>query len=262
MPHRHSGSPDRALITSVVRAFNVLEAFKHGKTTMRLQDVSDTLGMPVSSLQRYMHTLVMLGYLSRHPRTKAYSLTPRTLEIGASFLESSGLSKIAYPYLHRLNQVTTETCALGIFDQQDVIYISRFASYRLSYINMPVGTRVPMYCSASGRAILSKMSTERQHDILDQSNLTAYTNTTITDAVELLELISAAKQDGYAWAFGEFYPADINLGAAITDQAGMPIGAVNLSVPTSRYTLNEARRKLAPFVIETARDISASIPAS
>lgn len=260
MPKDNTKVRDRFLIASLARGFEVLETFRNNKSTMRLQDVSEAVDMPVSSLQRYLHTLVTLGYLTRHPKTKAYSLAPRTLKIGASFLESCGLSRNAYPYLHRLNQTTTETCSLGIFDRQDVVYISRFASHQLSYIDMPIGTRVPMYCSASGRAILSRLSIERQRDIINQSNLIAYTNATIIDTEELLTLVNTAKEDGYAWSHGEFYPADINIGAAITDQAGMPVGAINVSVPTSRYTLEEAQRKLASLVIETARDVSASIP--
>ena len=84
---------------------------------MRLQGVSNALNIPVSSLQRYMHTLVELGYLTRNPDTKLYTLTPQVLEIGAIFLESSGLSKNAFLYLLRLNQTTKETCSLGIYDK-------------------------------------------------------------------------------------------------------------------------------------------------
>ena len=48
------------------------------------------------------------------------------------------------------------------------------------------------------------------------------------------------------------------LGTAVVNADGYPLGAVNISVPFSRWNLEDARSQLAPKVINTARTISSA----
>jgi DNA-binding IclR family transcriptional regulator len=45
----------------------------------------------------------------------------------------------------------------------------------------------------------------------------------------------------------------------VIGEGGHPVGAINISAPTSRWTLQEMRTKLAALVLETARAVSSGV---
>src|SRR5205807_611785 len=65
--------------------------------------------------------------------------------------------------------------------------------------------------------------------------------------------IAAARAAGYAWSDQECYRGDLTIAAAVLGADGQPLAAVNISAPTSRWTLAELRSKLAPLLLQTAR---------
>jgi DNA-binding IclR family transcriptional regulator len=142
-----------------------------------------------------------------------------------------------------------------------MVYIARFPSHKRFFIHMPIGRRLPMYCTASGRAYLSALPRDEVRDILQRSALRAFTPHTLTDIPRILEIVDAARELGYAWASEECYRGDLTLGAPILGANGRPVAAVNLSGPTSRWTLAELRNQLAPLLLQTARAASGSVAA-
>jgi DNA-binding IclR family transcriptional regulator len=124
---------------------------------------------------------------------------------------------------------------------------------------MPVGHRLPMYCTAAGRAYLSALPDAEALEIVRRSVLRKFTPTTTIDVDRLLALIAAARKAGYAWADQETYRGDLTIGAAILGDDGRPIAAVNISGPTSRWTMQDLRDKLASVLLETARAASSGL---
>jgi len=121
---------------------------------------------------------------------------------------------------------------------------------------MPIGRRLPMYCTASGRAYLSALPAAEVQRILRRSALRQFTPTTLTDAAKILERIAAAREAGYEWSDQECYRGDVTIAAPILGDDGLPVGAINISAPTSRWTLTELRSKLSSVLLETARAAS------
>ena len=101
---------------------------------------------------------------------------------------------------------------------------------------------------------------EQRVALLEACDRVAYTPTTITDLPKLLALCDEAAKRGYAYAVSEYYAGDLNVGAAVLDAAGRPLGAVNISAPSTRWTMARVHKELAPLVIETARLISTRQP--
>jgi DNA-binding IclR family transcriptional regulator len=137
-----------------------------------------------------------------------------------------------------------------------MVFVARFPSHKRFLIHMPIGTRLPMYCTASGRAYLSALPAAEGQELLRQSSLRPLTPMTITDLRRIQELIAAAHVDGYACSDQECYRGDVTVAAPVIGEGGYPVGAINISAPTSRWTLEEMRTKLAALVMETARAVS------
>ncbi|WP_213875384.1 IclR family transcriptional regulator [Pseudomonas sp. dw_358] len=253
-------SPDKSPLfaSTLARGLEVINAFRAGRPSMNLPELAAATHMTKSAAQRFAYTLETLGYLRKDPQSKRYQLTPRALSLGFGFLQTDSLIDRATPYLHQLNRECHESCNLSEPDANDMIFVARFPSHNQVMIPMPLGLSLPMYCTASGRAWLSRIAASEARLMLEQMPRPAHTPATVTALEPLLEAVTKARDEGYAMTVGEYFPGDISLAAPIVDAAGIPLGAVNISVPASRWRPEDAREQLAPQLIETARSISSA----
>jgi len=241
---------------SAQKALAVLEAFGKGRRVLKLAEAAEVAEITKASAQRCIHTLEVLGYLRRDRRGTGWMLTPRALGIAHAYLSGYRLVEQATQHLVDLNRVTGESVSLSEPDGTEMVFVARFPSHKRFLIHMPIGRRLPMYCTASGRAYLSALPAAEALQLLRASSLRALTPMTVTDLRRIQELIAAAHVDGYACSDQECYRGDVTVAAPVIDEAGHPIGAINISAPTSRWTLEQMRAKFAALVMETARAVS------
>jgi IclR family transcriptional regulator, pca regulon regulatory protein len=238
---------------SVEKALAILEAFGGERRALSLAELAASVGVTTSSAQRCVHTLVRLGFLRRDPQAKRWVLTPRALAFAHAYLAGHALLEQATTHLIDLNQASGESVSLSEPDGTNMMFIARFPSLKRFYIHMPVGRRLPMYCTASGRAYLSALPAAQAQRVLRRSDLKALTPHTLTEAATILKRIHEAREVGYAWSDQECYRGDLSIAAPVLGVDGQPLAAVNISAPTSRWTLPELRSKLAPLLLQTAR---------
>jgi DNA-binding IclR family transcriptional regulator len=191
--------------------------------------------------------------------TRRYQLTPRVMQIGFNYLAADTLIDVANPFLSELTNITGETTNLTEPDDDEMVYVSRFVSTKFVPIHMPIGSRIPMYCTGSGRAYLSALPVDEALVRLEQMNRAAFTANTVTDLTMLGERLAEARQQGYATNREELFIGDMSIAAPVVGSQGRPVAAVHVVAPTSRWTFEDARQKLAPAVIDCARGISNSI---
>lgn len=243
-------------VRSVEKAFAVLNAFDGGQRTMSLVEIADKVNMSKSAAQRFTHTLETLGYLIKDSASRRWRLTPRTLEFGTAYLATDSLLEQATTYLIDLNYRTGESVNLSEPDGLDMVFLARYTSHARSFVHMPVGTRIPIYCTASGRAFLSALPDRQMRDYVDASHLHAFTTHTLIDSEAIFDRIADARERGFASAVQEYYLGDLSIAAPILATDGRPLGAVNVSCPTSRWRIEAMVTKIAPFLMETVRQIT------
>jgi DNA-binding IclR family transcriptional regulator len=258
-PKRSVPKKDPLYNQTVEKALALLEAFGDRGRALNLAEIAAATAMTKSSAQRCAHTLERLGYLRRDLHVKRWVLSPRSLSVANAYLTGHPLLEQATPHLVDLNQASGESVSLSEPDGTEMVYIARFPSRKRFFIHMPVGHRLPMYCTAAGRAYLSALPPDEASHIVARSALRSITPTTTTDVDRLLALIDDARKTGYAWADQETYRGDLSIGAAILGDDGRPVAAVNLSGPTSRWSLADLRDKLSSLLLETARAASSGL---
>jgi DNA-binding IclR family transcriptional regulator/uncharacterized OsmC-like protein len=155
---------------SLEKGLAVLRAFDAQHRTMTLGDVASATGMSKSSAQRMVHTLEMLGYVCKHPKTRRYQLTPKVMEVGYNYLAADILVDVANPFLSELANITGETVNLTEPYDCEMVYVARFVASKFIPIHMPIGSRIPMYCTASGRAYLSGLDPAEARAIWPPAN--------------------------------------------------------------------------------------------
>jgi DNA-binding IclR family transcriptional regulator len=251
------GSP--LFIVGLAKGLSLLTAFAAERPAMSLAELAVATGLAKSSVQRAAFTLESLGYLRRASDARRYELTPRSCELGCRYLETSRLVAASSPHLFDLNRRCGETVNLSEPDGTDMVFVARFPGHKSIAHHMPIGRRLPMFCTASGRAYLSRLPPASTRAVMRASERQAFTPTTVTAESRLQRLIEEAAAAGFAYADGEYYRGDVNVAAPLLRPGGVPVGAINMSVPVTRWSLQKARAELAPLIIETARAISSKL---
>lgn len=241
---------------SLEKGLAVLLAFGPDKETMNLAEIAAATGISKSAAQRFAYTLEELGYLRKDPVTRRYSLTVATLSLGYRYLLVNRHVERGYAFLVDLNRQCKETVNMSEPDGTDMVYVGRVPTMKSTPVFLPLGRRLPMYCTSSGRAYLATLPTAERARILKASERVAYTPQTVTKLDALMDICEEVSANGYAYAESQYYSGDLNVGAAILDADGAAIGAVSISAPSTRWTLEQMREELAPLVMETARQLS------
>jgi IclR family pca regulon transcriptional regulator len=241
---------------SLAKAFVLLESFGMDRRAMNLPELAAVTGLGKSAVQRLTFTLESLGYLQKDSHSKKYALTSRSLELGMRYITSSSLIESANPYLLDLNIKCGETVNLSEPDGTDMVFVASFPGHRQISVQLPVGGRYPMYCTAAGRAYLSGMAKPLADRVLHSSDIRGYTPATILDRNEIVALVDRARHIGFAFAEGEFYRGDINIAAPVFGVGGNAVGAVGVSVPVTRWSFGDACAKLGPQISDVAQTIS------
>lgn len=260
-PQSEPGEAHPLFNQSLEKGLAVLCAFSAQRRSMTLADVASATGISKSSAQRMVFTLEQLGYVRKHPLTRRYELTPRVMRIGFNYIAANPLIDLANPYLSELTNVTTETTCLTEPDGLEMVYVARFISAQFVPVHMPIGSRIPMYCTSSGRAWLSALPLDEALALLRESDRVAHTRHTLTDESALLDELALTRQRGYAINREELFLGDMTLGAPVIGSHGRPVAAVHIVAPTSRWTPEEAERRLGPALLACARSLSNSVRA-
>jgi IclR family pca regulon transcriptional regulator len=174
---RDSGSSGSAAFSqSLERGLAMLCAFSPARPLLGVSELAEELSLTRSTAHRYVTTLAMLGFLEQDAATRKYRLGPRVLDLGFTTLGTLGLHEIAAPHLRSLTETTGCTSNLAIRDGTDVILIDRVRGrpgrYHHLEFSLHVGSRLPAYCSATGKALLAYMPGKDLGQLLDSLDFT------------------------------------------------------------------------------------------
>ncbi|KQU88131.1 helix-turn-helix domain-containing protein [Ensifer sp. T173] len=243
-------------VGSSEKMFRILHAFDGPLRQMPLSDIAKVAELDRSAAQRLVYTLETLGYLRRVQNTRNYALTSRVLQFAYNYLHAHEVLHKAAPYLLQISRAVGETANLQELDGPEIVYVGRFPGQHLVNVDIMVGSRLPALFTASGTVILSRRTGAEQDEVFEQTEFRPLTPSTVTDKGLLRARIQEAAEKGYAIVANETVLGDISVAAAITDEHGRAVAAVNIAAPTTRWTIESVEAELAHHVQVAATSIS------
>lgn len=257
-----SAGGDRGLfVNSIQKGLAVLNAFTRERPRLTHAAITRITGLDKSAAQRILYTFHELGLLQKDEETKQYRLSAKLLEFGYAYLYSDPLIERAQPFLVEAHERTAETVNLAVMDGDDILLVSRLPSRHVVSLNIQIGLRIPALYTASGRAMIAQMAPDDARRFVRAAKLQRHTPTSIIDASKMMQEIDAVRAAGYSLVHQQFFSTDISVAAAVVDARKNFIGALSISVPDSRMSVEDARKKFVPVAIEAARKISLTMGA-
>lgn len=241
---------EKEYVMGLEKGLAIIEAFGFSKGPLTLTQAADLTGHSKASVRRCLLTLCKLGYALQAGRQ--FQLAPRALRLGYAYVASEPLTKVAQPILEITSEHTHESASIAVLDSQDVVFVARSTHRRSLSSGLGVGARLPAYCSATGRVLLSGQPKAHVEFILNRMSrpaLTPHTRTGIRDILREIELVHTR---GYAISDEELEIGLRSIAVPIRDGRGELVAAMSLSVSTSRMTRDQVIDTLLPE-LETAR---------
>lgn len=230
---------------TVERALQVLDVLATSRGGLRLSDLSQEMGLNISTTSRVLGALDRFGYVQRDSDTGRYRLGYRLLQLSQLVLEQSSLPELASPILTQLMEDTGETATLCIRHNDQAIVIARVECANPLRSVAQIGHAGPLYCTGHGKAMLAYMPEEETARILSVG-MPRSTPLTITTPGQMAEELSRVRDQGYAVDNGERDFELVSVAAPVWDAGGRVVATCGVSGSGQRL-----RPDLVPSVAAT-----------
>ncbi|NGM70500.1 IclR family transcriptional regulator [Natronolimnobius sp. AArcel1] len=220
-------------------------------------ELAANLELPKSTVHNYLSTLEQEEYVVNTDGT--YRLGTRFLEHGAYARSQLQIYDIAREEVDKLAAETGELANLTVEEHGYGVYLHQSRGDQAVNVDSYVGTRVPLYCTALGKAMLAHFPTDRVDELIDRHGLPKNTDKTLTSREELEAEFEAIRERGFAFDDEERLPGLRCVGAPILSNNNRVLGAVSVAGPTNRLRDNKFRQSVPERVLETVNVIELNV---
>lgn len=233
------GGKEGAIPTNL-RLLLVLEAMAEAGVPVTPTEVNQTLGLPKPTIHRLFATLENEGFIQREIDGRGYSPGRRMRKMSTGILSSLRIRTARVAILAKLAEEIGETSNIAIPDRDAMVYLDRVETKWPLRIQLPVGTRVPFYCTASGKMYLSSFDRRHLRNYALSAQLTPRTARTITDPDALIAEAMAVREQGYSTDNEEFMEDMIAVAVPILDGNGRLVSTLSFHAPAQRIAMSKA----------------------
>lgn len=261
---RQNGAADGSLTQSVGRALKILSLFSDETPSLRVGDVSASLGLGQSTTSRLLSTLEALGYVTRDQDSGRYRLGAEVIRLGGVALNDSALRRHALPELALVSSDTGLGANLSVLRRfpdggWGIFYLAHYDGAKAPRAYTLVGRRNPLHATGMGKVLLAGLPAPERDHVLSELPLPSYTANTITSVGALRQAVDQVRVQGYAVENEELAFGRACVAAPIRDHTGRVVAAMSISGPLSAIRLDEREAERAQTAIECADRISAHL---
>ncbi len=217
------------------QAANVLELIEFFASHQRpasLAEIARHFGWPRSSTFKLLGTLTSRGYLYEPCAKAGYYPAPLLAHLVNRIEQAQPVPRDVHELLEQLAEETGETAVLAAASGSHAVFVDTVESASSVRYTAPVGKRVPLHLTATGRALLSQMDEKSRHAVLKKASYTAHTDTTLLSAEAVEREIQLSIERGWFQGNAE-YSAHLG-GVALAFQIDDRCFALLVAGPTSR----------------------------
>ena len=238
---------------SLAGALDLLKFFAIERREWRVTELAKAARLHKSQVSRTLRTFEDYGFVRRN--RGQYTLG-RAFAAYASLVQTDGdLIELARPIMDKLSAQTQGTVALKIREGGETVTIDRLESRHFHRVDYPVGSRLPLNASSSGKVFLAYMAPEERRTLYQAGFFQRFTDRTKTTLTRLEKDLSLVLQRGFAISDEEHLVGTRGLAAPIFGpadrlQAALSVGLPKVLLP-DKMIIEKGRR-----VRKAALDIS------
>lgn len=250
---KSAGKERLGQVQSLVRAFGILDELCKADG-IALIDVAERVELPRSTAHRLLTTLESLEYASFDRSRGLWFVGRSAFKVGAAFAKTSDFGRLGRNIMNSLVLDVQHSANLSISENHHVLYVNQIEAKGAWLTAARPGVRLPMYSTASGKAILACYSESELDAYLAERRLVGRTGRTITDPMALRDELHKVRECGFAVDDEEQSNGQRCVAAAVVDPAGTSRGALSISDSAARLH-RDRLSELGPSLVAAARRI-------
>lgn len=232
---------------SLHRALSVLKCFTPQETDISGAEIARRVGIHRTTAYRLLAAMTEEGIIERDKNTGKYEIGPTLYVLGSLYLRTTNIVKAADPVIKKLNELTGEAVSVGILNRDNVTIIMKEETRGIFRFSTHIGTNLPAYASAFGRALLSELSETELDNLYHEEELPQITKKTITTKKRLKLELEQVRKTGISIDDEGCYEGAVAIASLIRNSSGKTVAAMNFAVPA--LSINQAKLELlAKFI--------------
>ncbi|GHB58106.1 MULTISPECIES: IclR family transcriptional regulator [Streptomyces] len=244
------------LITSVQRAFRLLEAVSAHQNGAPAKQLARETGLPLATAYHLLRTLVHDGYL-RKLDDGGFVLGDKLQMMQSTGRGQALLSRVR-PTLAALRDELTTAAYLTFYEEGEIRVAEIVDGPRAPRVDLWVGFEDAGHATALGKAVLRELDEENRKDYLSRHHLADLTPRTITSRPELLRRLDTSPVAPAVTDLEEYALGTVCV--AVPVYSGDILGSLGVSMPVDRLSrLPDIRARLIPTANRVTRSLSLTI---
>lgn len=234
--------------TDVVgKAGAILRAFTRQEPELTLVQVSNRVGLPKATTHRLLLALMREEFIYQDPTTRRYRIGLGLVQIAAHVLHHDDLAARAAVHLRRLQATCGENVSLQLRVGNERLCVYEVESQHALRMTSGIGRVRPLCAGAAGKAILAYLPEAEQDAVLTAYAATLPVSKRTARIAAVREDLVQTRARSYGTSQGENTLGATALATPVFD-AGRVVGAVNISGPESRWTLEAMLLVIEPLL--------------
>lgn len=245
------------VLGTLEKSIRILELFKASAHTWTVRSIAVELGLPRSTVYRYVTTMKKYRLLEEERGTSALHLGHAILDL-AQFVAGTSLREVALPFMERLNRRTGEAVILATLRGSNGVCIEKVESHHAFRVSHNHGAEFPLYAGATGKVLLANLDLDEQDEIIESVELSALTATTIDNKDVLREELKRIRRERVAESHGEAIAGVYAVSSPVFGRNRRIVAALTVSAPEQRLD-GKTKQLLENEVRDAAEGISGNL---
>lgn len=243
------------MIQSLLRALELLELLKETPQPCSIAELSESTGLPPSTIHRILQTFCEKKYVLRDEHAHTYRLGPALISLGRAAGNNIRIQEAALPILKNLSYVTREDSYLVIQVGDKGLVLDKMDGPNHLKVVEEFGYEMDLHCGAIRKVLLAYQKDDYIQYYLDN----------ILDRPEafpqisrsgLLRELHTIREKGISVSHGEYVHDAVGIGAPIFGINGQVTASVGIIAPYSRIPDEMHLERLQDQVKHSAVELS------
>lgn len=248
---------ERDTMGGLAKGLLAIETFTAERPRQSISEVSAASGLDRATARRCLLTLAYLGYADYDG--KYFTLTPRVLRLGTACLATMPLPQMVQPLLDRLSDDLGESSYVSILDGADVVFVALASVRKVLSVSLMLGSRLPAFCTSTGRVLLASMDDGAARQLLTASPLVRRTLHTLTDPEIIMSELGRIRANGYALIDQEFEIGLRSIAVPLRNARGDTLAAMNIAVAAIQDNVDQLVDLYLPAMLRVQAELQAML---
>jgi len=244
----HPLTPARGGVQAADTALSILETVAFSQEPLGVTQIAAALGTAKGATFRYLQTLMDRGYLVQDPVNSRFRLGLKAFSLGRNAPAEWDLAALLGAPMRQVRDATGLSVVLSTPTLQGACVLATVSGTKTIEIGVRVGSTLAMHASAQGKIFLA-FDRPTRLDQVAETELTRFTERTITSRAALLAEIAAVRKQGYAAAPEEVLPGINTVAVPVFDRRGTLAAALAI-VGSIQHIAARPDRQLVELMLD------------